>query len=54
MGIAYGINIAPRDDPYVSLAESALHAIEAASIKGWTFDMLPFCKLLITSVIPLS
>ncbi|KAH9959806.1 cytochrome P450 [Russula dissimulans] len=42
MGIAYGINIAPRDDPYVSLAESALHAIEAASIKGWTFDMLPF------------
>jgi hypothetical protein len=43
MGIAYGIDIAPQDDPYVSLAEKALHAVEAATITGWTFDMLPFC-----------
>jgi len=42
MGIAYGIEIAPHDDPYVSLAEKALHAVEAATITGWTFDMLPF------------
>ncbi|KAI9507628.1 cytochrome P450 [Russula earlei] len=42
MGIAYGIDITPHDDPYVSLAENALHAIESASISGWTFDMLPF------------
>ncbi|KAI0284125.1 CyP450 monooxygenase [Russula brevipes] len=42
MGIAYGIDIAPHDDPYVSLAEKALEAVEAASITGWTFDMLPF------------
>ena len=44
MGIAYGIDIAPHDDPYVSLAEKALLAVEAASINGWAFDMLPFCK----------
>ena len=43
MGIAYGIDVAPHDDPYVSLAETALHAVEAASTTGWTFDMLPFC-----------
>ncbi|KAI0249028.1 cytochrome P450 [Lactifluus subvellereus] len=42
MGIAYGIDIAPHDDPYVSLAEKALQAVESASITGWTFDMLPF------------
>ena len=47
MGIAYGIDIAPHDDPYVSLAEKALQAVESASITGWTFDMLPFCKSLI-------
>jgi hypothetical protein len=44
MGIAYGIDIAPHDDPFVSLAEKALRAIESASVTGWTFDMLPFCK----------
>ncbi|KAF8262577.1 cytochrome P450 [Lactarius quietus] len=42
IGIAYGIDIAPHDDPYVSLAEKALQAVESASIIGWTFDMLPF------------
>ncbi|KAI9443617.1 cytochrome P450 [Lactarius indigo] len=42
MGIAYGIDIAPRDDPYIFLAERALQAVESASITGWTFDMLPF------------
>ena len=43
MGIAYGIEVAPHDDPYVSLAETALRAVELASTTGWTFDMLPFC-----------
>ena len=43
MGIAYGIDVAPRDDPYVYLAETALHAVESASTTGWMFDMLPFC-----------
>ena len=51
MGIAYGIDIAPRDDPYVSLAEKALEAVESASTTGWTFDMLPFCRSLMTLVI---
>jgi len=50
-GIAYGIDIAPHDDPYVSLAEKALQAVESASITGWTFDMLPFCMSLMTLVI---
>lgn len=54
MGIAYGIDIAPHDDPYVSLAEKALQAVESASITGWTFDMLPFCKSLIVLAIVYS
>ena len=51
MGIAYGIDVAPHDDPYVYLAEEALHAIESASITGWTFDILPFCRSLMILVI---
>jgi hypothetical protein len=43
MGIAYGIDVAPHDDPYISLAEAALQALESATTTGWTFDMLPFC-----------
>lgn len=43
MGIAYGIDVSPQDDPYVSLAETALQAVESASTTGWTFDMIPFC-----------
>jgi len=44
MGIAYGIVVAPHDNPYVSLAETALQAVESATTTtGWTFDMLPFC-----------
>lgn len=55
MGIAYGIDIAPHDDPYVSLAETSLRAIELASTSGWTFDMLPFCECTGNiSIIPLS
>jgi hypothetical protein len=53
MAIAYGIDIAPHDDPYVSLAEKALHAVNTAAITGWTFDMLPFCGSSALSVIPL-
>jgi hypothetical protein len=45
MGSAYGIDVTPHDDPYVSLAETALalQALESATTMGWTFDMLPFC-----------
>ena len=53
MAIAYGIDIAPHDDPYVSLAEKALHAVNTAAITGWTFDMLPFCGSSALSVLPL-
>ncbi|KAF8467547.1 cytochrome P450 [Russula ochroleuca] len=44
MGIAYGIDVSPHDDPYISLAETALQAVELASTTGWTFDMFPFYK----------
>ena len=55
MGIAYGIDVAPHDDPYISLAEIALHAFESASTSGWIFDMLPFCGWTGSiSTIPLS
>ena len=44
MGIAYGIDVVPHDDPYVSLAENVLEAVESASTTGWAFDMIPFCE----------
>jgi hypothetical protein len=54
MGIAYGIDIAPHDDPYISLAMKALEGVEAASLRGLPFDVFPFCESPVASVITLS
>ncbi|KAI0028105.1 CyP450 monooxygenase [Vararia minispora EC-137] len=43
--IAYGIDVRPRNDPFVLMAEEALHAIAVASqIGGNLFDMIPFLQ----------
>ncbi|KAI0033060.1 cytochrome P450 [Vararia minispora EC-137] len=43
--IAYGIDVLAQNDPFVALAEKALHAIMlATSFSGSMFDMLPFLK----------
>jgi hypothetical protein len=41
--IAYGIDVKPRNDPYVELAEKTLHSIALGStMGGLIFDLVPF------------
>lgn len=42
LSIAYGIDIAPRGDPNVEVAEKAVGAIIAGSLRGRIFDLFPF------------
>jgi len=44
MNLTYGINIALRDDRYVTMAEKALAGMsEAANPGAFLVDLLPFC-----------
>jgi hypothetical protein len=41
--IAYGIDVQQQNDPFVALAEQALHSVTlASSLGGGIFDMVPF------------
>ncbi|KAI9441768.1 cytochrome P450 [Lactarius indigo] len=43
LAIAYGIDVRPQGDPYVALAEKALHAVSlATSMGGELFDLVPW------------
>lgn len=42
LAIAYGIDVAPRGDPNVEVAEKAVGAIIAGSLRGRIFDLFPF------------
>lgn len=42
LSIAYGIDVAPRGDPNVEIAEKAVGAIIAGSLRGRIFDLFPF------------
>jgi hypothetical protein len=42
LSIAYGIDVAPRGDPNVEVAEKAVGAIIAGSLRGRIFDLFPF------------
>ncbi|KAH9044125.1 cytochrome P450 [Lactarius hengduanensis] len=43
LAIAYGIDVRPQGDPYVDLAEKALHAVSlASSMGGGLFDLVPW------------
>jgi hypothetical protein len=43
LSIAYGIDVAPRDDPNIVLTDEALQGVMAAQLKGRIFNFLPFC-----------
>jgi hypothetical protein len=45
MNISYGIDVQESDDPYISLAEDALHGLNQAAIPGafWV-DLFPILK----------
>jgi len=43
LSIAYGIDVAPRDDPTIALTDEALHGIHVAQNKGRIFNYVPFC-----------
>jgi hypothetical protein len=34
MSVAYGIDVEPANDPYVTLADAALHSLGNASVPG--------------------
>ena len=42
LAIAYGIDVAPRGDRNVEVAEKAVGAIIAGSLRGRIFDLFPF------------
>lgn len=43
LSIAYGIDVAPRDDPTITLTDEALHGVYVAQQKGRIFNFIPFC-----------
>ncbi|KAJ3516119.1 hypothetical protein NLJ89_g1327 [Agrocybe chaxingu] len=45
MCVAYGLNVQPKDDPYIAMAEQGAHTLEAAAIPGaFLVDDLPLLK----------
>ncbi|KAL0958419.1 hypothetical protein HGRIS_000559 [Hohenbuehelia grisea] len=47
LSIAYGIDVQPGNDPYIALAEEAIHCLVQAAIPGaFVVDSLPFLKYL--------
>lgn len=43
LAIAYGIDVRPHGDPFVDIAEKALHAVSlASSMGGGLFDLVPW------------
>ncbi|KAF8884004.1 cytochrome P450 [Infundibulicybe gibba] len=45
MSIAYGLDVLPKDDPYIATAERAVHPMVAAAVPGtFLVDSFPFLK----------
>ncbi|CDO75710.1 hypothetical protein BN946_scf184493.g8 [Trametes cinnabarina] len=45
LGVAYGIDVQPKNDPYIATAETALHAMSKAGNAGaYLVDYMPFLK----------
>ncbi|KAF5349136.1 hypothetical protein D9756_009447 [Leucocoprinus leucothites] len=45
MSIAYGLDIKPKDDPYIQIAEQGVHALGIAAVPGtFLVDILPILK----------
>ena len=43
LSVAYGLDVAPRDDPNIALTDEALAGVNVAQSKGRIFNFLPFC-----------
>lgn len=53
MGVVYGIEVSPKDDRYISVAETALDGMARAANPGaFLVDIIPSCecKLLLVTV----
>jgi hypothetical protein len=45
MSIAYGLDIKPKNDPYIQTAERGVHPLVAAAVPGaFLVDMIPLLK----------
>ncbi|KAH9478027.1 Cytochrome P450 monooxygenase 98 [Psilocybe cubensis] len=45
MSVAYGLEVKPKDDPYIRTAEQGVHPLVAAGVPGaFLVDVLPFLK----------
>lgn len=45
MSVAYGLDVQPQNDPYISTAEQGVHPLVAAAVPGaFLVDTLPFLK----------
>jgi len=42
LSIAYGIDVAPRDDPTIALTDEALQGVQVAHKRGSIIDLVPF------------
>jgi hypothetical protein len=43
LSIAYGLDVAPRDDPNIALTDEALEGVFVAQRRGNIFNFVPFC-----------
>ena len=51
LGVAYGIDVQPKDDPYIATAETALHAMSMAGNAGaYLVDYIPIRESELTGV----
>ena len=44
LSIAYGFDVAPRNDPIIALADAALQGINVAQTRGRLFNLVPLRK----------
>lgn len=45
MSVAYGLEVKPKDDPYIRTAEQGVHPLVAAAVPGaFLVDVLPILK----------
>ena len=50
LGVAYGIDVQPKNDPYIATAETALHAMSMAGNAGaYLVDYIPLRECLPSS-----
>ena len=45
LSTAYGIDVAPRDDPIITQTDQALEGIYVSQERGLIYNFVPFCTL---------